>query len=346
VTTAERTGRCFGEFCRPRLGITRTKHFCEAVDYNSGATAETLWRAAMSYDIYDPPSGRSRRWAHRRKPQPSVPRWVAIFVVIVCGTMAGTIAWEKVARFVRPGSKSAAAGMVAATSSAQPARAEWQGDTANALEEAVREVNAGNITQAEVAMDRAAALVSGARMKSESAAATFFGTSVRQLDRIAAVHPESERLGEHGALMRIELAQLRSSLETAPGEAGKVGRVAIAAPRAIGRDTMLDAKSLGGKILDATMMPKSAEILEPPSSRLFVDNVRVENLTLEGAAQTLDGMHWKNVTFIGTRLRYEGGEVDLQNVRFVRCMFGFTTDERGVRLANTIALGESSIVIE
>ena len=93
-------------------------------------------------------------------------------------------------------------------------------------------------------------------------------------------------------------------------------------------------------------MPASAEILEPPASRLFVDNVRVENLTIAGATQTLDGMHWKNVTFMGTRLRYEGGEVDLENVHFVRCKFGFTTDERGVRLANTIALGQTSLVIE
>jgi len=305
----------------------------------------------MPYDIYEPPSGRSRRWATRKNPQPSVPRWVAIFVVILCGAMAGTITWEKVGRFVRLGSKPAAARAAAAdtgaaTTSAQPARAEWQGDTASALEEAVREVNAGNITQAEVAMDRAAALVSGARMKSESAAPTFFEMSVRQLDRIAAAHPENERLGEHAGLARIELAQFRSSLETTPGEAGNANHVAIEAPRAIERDTTLDAKSLGGGILDATMMPTSAEILEPPSSRLFVDNVRVENLTLEGAAQTLDGMHWKNVTFIGTRLRYEGGEVDLKNVRFVRCMFGFATDERGVRLANTIALGQSSVVIK
>jgi hypothetical protein len=94
------------------------------------------------------------------------------------------------------------------------------------------------------------------------------------------------------------------------------------------------------------LMPSSAEILEPPSSRLFVDNVRVENLTLGGAAQTLDGMHWKNVTFIGTRLRYEGGEVDLQNVHFIRCTFGLTTDERGTRIATAVALGRPSLVIE
>jgi hypothetical protein len=93
-------------------------------------------------------------------------------------------------------------------------------------------------------------------------------------------------------------------------------------------------------------MPDTSEMILPPFTRAFADNVRVENLTLEGASQTLDGIHWKDVTFIGTRLRYEGGELDLQNAHFVRCTFGFTTDERGARIATAIALGQSSVVID
>jgi hypothetical protein len=49
---------------------------------------------------------------------------------------------------------------------------------------------------------------------------------------------------------------------------------------------------------------------------------------------------------VGTRLRYESGELDLQNVHFVRCRFGFSSDERGARLANAIALGQTSISIQ
>src|ERR1700721_2919692 len=50
----------------------------------------------------------------------------------------------------------------------------------------------------------------------------------------------------------------------------------------------------------------TSEVLLPPSTRNFNDNVRVEGLTIEGASQPLDGVRWKNVTFIGMRLRYEG----------------------------------------
>jgi hypothetical protein len=93
-------------------------------------------------------------------------------------------------------------------------------------------------------------------------------------------------------------------------------------------------------------MASIAEILMPPVTRSFSDKVSVENLTLTGAAQTLDGIHWRNVTFIGTHLRYEGGPLDLDNVRFVRCRFGFDAKENGARLANAIALGQTSITIE
>jgi hypothetical protein len=74
--------------------------------------------------------------------------------------------------------------------------------------------------------------------------------------------------------------------------------------------------------------------------------VRVENLTIAGASQTLDGIHWRNITFIGTRLRYEDGQLDLQNVRFVHCTFGFPSDARGAQIANAIVQGQTSLTIQ
>jgi hypothetical protein len=124
------------------------------------------------------------------------------------------------------------------------------------------------------------------------------------------------------------------------------GQVFVGAPRILAIGAVLNPASLGGNLLDATTMPSGAEILEPPMSRIFADNVHVENLTIAGAAQTIDGIHWKNVTFIGTHLRYEGGEVDLHDVRFIHCMFGFPSDDRGGRLATAIARGQTTVVIE
>jgi len=203
--------------------------------------------------------------------------------------------------------------------------------------------------------------------------ADFFEVANSKLDLVLRQNPDNSRLLEHVTMARVNLAQLRSAVEGAHGLAassstssdnlttGPTGgaesvktalpsapgarKITIAAPKEIEANHILDPQTLGGDTIDATLMPDTAEILLPPSSRLFVDNVRVEDLTLEGASQTLDGIHWKNVIFVGTRLRYEGGELDLRNVRFIRCTFGLTTDERGARLANAIALGQTSIVI-
>ena len=122
----------------------------------------------------------------------------------------------------------------------------------------------------------------------------------------------------------------------------------LSSPRRIAANQVLNPATLGGKYLDATQLPELSEILAPPNSRAFADKIRVENLAITGAAQTLDGIRWRNVTFIGTHLRYEGGELSLENVRFVRCRFGLPEDERGNRIANAIALAPppAAITIE
>jgi hypothetical protein len=124
------------------------------------------------------------------------------------------------------------------------------------------------------------------------------------------------------------------------------GHIVVNDPRELAANEVLDPASLGGTFLDASLMPDEVEILLPPETRKFSDNVRVEDLTIAGASQTLDGIHWRNVTFIGTRLRYEDGQLDLHNVRFVHCTFGFPSDQRGASIANAIALGQTSFTIQ
>ena len=229
----------------------------------------------------------------------------------------------------------------------------WQTDVALSLDASVRDAQAGNITAAEVDADRAATLLQAARVQAISgvpnisAAPAFFAAANATLDRVIQAKPDNDRLAEHARLAEIALAELFSSLQRAPAESiASEKRIFGKSPRTIIAGTLLNPASLGGNFLDANSMPYSAEILEPPSTRAFADNILVEDITFSGAAQTLDGIHWRNVTFINTRLRYEGHELSLDNVQFIRCTFGFTTDARGARLANAIALGQSSLVIE
>jgi hypothetical protein len=343
----------------------------------------------MGRSLWDTASGRDRRWTKRRDVYAPAPRYVGVVIVLLAAALVGTLAWQGIQSLLHPAPKYSAinlpssANYVArngAVAGSSPVAA-WESDVAGALQTATAQGIAGNVTAAEVEVDRAASIVVSARMQGQKASEEFYSRSLASLDGVLKAQPDNSRLLEHVTLARIELANLRSSdqgaerdatvakndqapdLKTYPGATATPilnvgpgtqafhsvtipGHVVIASPRAVSAQSVLDRASLGGNYLDATLMPETSEVLLPPSSRNLNDNVRVEGLTIEGASQTLDGMRWRNVTFIGMRLRYESGQILLQNVKFIRCRFGFTTDERGAKLANAIALGQTSIEIQ
>jgi hypothetical protein len=335
----------------------------------------------MTYRISETPSGRARRWTRRKEKIP-VPWFARPVLIILSLILTGTLAWQGVLYALHTRHKAAESIPNAPVAAAVSAVTGWQRDVGVSLDEAVRHATEGDVTQTEMAIDRATSMLGAARRNRSAAPPDFYETMLGKLDQILVAYHENTRLTEHVTLARIELAQSRSAIERAPSGAPSAtppadpllsgtraaaknsdaaalpdsgdaaasatlpGRIMVGAPRTLTAGSKIDPASLGGDFLDATSMPSRAEILEPPASRLFVDDVRVEGLTIAGATQTIDGIHWKNVIFIGTRLRYEGGEVDLNNVRFVNCILGFTTDERAARIANAIALGQTTIVIE
>src|SRR5580658_827677 len=329
----------------------------------------------MAFGIWDTPSGRDRRWARRKSAFAPAPMYVRVAVVALATTLVATLVWQGAKRLLDPAkmSGSDAPHSYVTPPSDRAGVAAWQTALSDALEQAVAQGVGGNITAAEMQTDRAAAILMSTRMRAQAATPDFFEHTVRELDRVLRTHPDNERLIEHVTLARIELAQLRSAqpvvAEGAGGgevgapkngggsEAGSAnagmnvgpdaraphavnipGHVVLAAPRALTANEQLDPATLQGRYLDAMLMPAS--------TRVMADGVRVDGLTIAGAAQTLDGIRWKDVTFVGTRLRYEGGEVSLQNVRFKNCTFGFSTNDRGARLADAVALGQRSFVMQ
>jgi hypothetical protein len=334
---------------------------------------------------WNAPHGHSREWRRKRHRynRSSDSLFLRYTVFALAAVLVITLAWRGIRWTAHPSYTSRVAATSSPDAAAMPPvaadpQSTWQRDYKDAVGLAAQDADAGNISQAEVAVDRAETIITAQRLESGVAPQEFFAPAVAAFDRVLTRHSDDVRLTEHVTLARISLAEFRSSLEADPtgvasynyygeepvGGGGGTGdkpyirqeaqtnnskRVSLGAPREVAAGTTLDPDTAGAGILDATLMPDTAEILLPPSSRAFADNVRVENLFLQGAAQTLDGVHWRNVTFMNTRLRYEGGELDLQNVHFVRCRFGFTTDTgagRSARLANAIALGQSSIRIE
>ena len=405
----------------------------------------------MSQRFSDSPSGRVRNW-ERRRSRPTPPWFIRPLVILLAFVLIVVLTFRGIQYALRTRHGNSRANVAvyedftsASRSATNPATGiipGWQRDVIVALDEAQRHASEGDATETNVAVDRAASLVIVARLRSQPTPPDFFDDALAKLDQILAAYHTNSRLTEHVTDARIELAELRSSIEpvppgtpqslnidellvatatgatappsgakqppaassnsapagnsepasnsssatnsgsaSSPSSAGNskaaansssasatsnsksannapsagnsksapnvaASQVFVGAPRILAIGAVLNPASLGGNLLDATSMPSSAEILEPPPSRIFADNVHVENLTIVGAAQTLDGIHWKNVTFIGTHLRYEGGEVDLHDVRFIHCMFGFPSDDRGGRLATAIARGQATVVIE
>jgi hypothetical protein len=337
----------------------------------------------MGFGIWDTPSGRDRRWERRKSGFAPAPTYVRVAVVALATTLVATLVWQGAKRLLDPAKMTGSdtPHFYVTPPSDRAGVAAWQTGLSDALEQAVAQGVGGNITAAEMQTDRAATILMTARMRSEPAAPDFFDRTVRKLDRVLQSHPDNERLIEHVTLARIELAQLRSVQPALPegstgGESGATksggaspaaipnpevsvgpgaqaphavnipGHVVLAAPRGLSANELLNSAALRGNYIDATLMPETSEVLLPPSTRVMADGVRVDGLTIAGAAQTLDGIRWKDVTFVGTRLRYEGGEVSLQNVRFTNCTFGFSTNDRGARLADAIALGQRSFVMQ
>lgn len=285
---------------------------------------------------------------HSRRSSPSAPAFVRYTVLALAAILIVTLVWRGIRWTMHP--RNAAANAASPLIAIDPRATLWQLDFTQTLEAAAHDAAAGNISSAEMGVDRAESTITMARLINASAPPDFFASALAELDQIVKEHPGDERLFEHVTLARISLAELRSSQNTDPSATPSgdksVVRLSIGAPREIDANQTLDPATLGGSYLDATLMPDTSEILLPPASRTFADHTRVENVTIEGAAQTLDGIRWHNVTFIGTRLRYEGGQLDLQNVQCVRCRFGFTTDDRGAHLATAIALGQTSFTTE
>lgn len=305
------------------------------------------------------------------------PRYLAWVVVIGATALVGRLGWQAWRYLTH--SRQAIAVPEAATTPTN-ASAPWERDLLLAIHDAVQDVEARRATEAEIDVDRAASIATAMRLQSRRAQAAFFATAIAALDQVLATKSDDPDMIDHVTEARVALAELRSAQNGASGSQGESGEVPIGldvlsgtsapggpnatngpkaagagrgpkhvsidAPRELGADSILDPATLGGEYLDATFMPDTSEILLPPETRAFADNVRVENLTIAGASQTLDGIHWRDVMFIGTHLRYESGGLDLDNVSFVNCRFGFPSDENGARLANVIALGQTSVRID
>jgi hypothetical protein len=298
----------------------------------------------------------ARRWkSHARQRKDALPGYAyIIFVLIFFGAIfLARVVWQgESSLFEAPPLSSQSSGTADTPEQAvqdvpMPSGAKvipWERDALQALDSSQKHAAQGAVASAEADLDRADSSLTAARLQSQPVDPGFFQAAISALDRVLQQRPQDTKLFGIVTSSRVEVAALRSAQQIPSGALG-TRAVSFATSRPLSPGDTVDPGTLGGVYLDATVMADAVEIFVPPTARSLADNVNVDGMTIAGATQTIDGIHWHKVEFVDTRLRYADGDVDLQDVRFVRCTFTLPDDERGAQLADAIALGKASFTI-
>jgi hypothetical protein len=150
-------------------------------------------------------------------------------------------------------------------------------------------------------------------------------------------------LTETATNTRIVLANYKSSLEPQPRMNGQQAPVEKSIVLSVEAATV-NKSTLPGSFLVA---PPGAtfEFLETPFIRRLANGPSIQGVGFMNASQTLDGFHWDDVAFVSTLIRYEGGEVELRNARFINCTFQMSDSPRTAKVASYIVLDQPYLKI-
>jgi hypothetical protein len=217
----------------------------------------------------------------------------------------------------------------------------------------------GDKTRAtEVANDAQELLMTAKESKSPVPPGYFPGTVALFNNLPAVTDPEVEG---HLLSARVALAEYHSALEANPDLPAKDVqlKVPMGAPvtsqaltgnavyRAEHQLTLAPQTALQaqGAVIDGSAVPVGTDLIEAASASLAKNGNSVSGLMLNGVTQTLDGIEWKNVVFVNSRIRYRGGDLRLDGVRFVNCTFVVPAGSRGLQMADYATLESGVLTI-
>lgn len=142
---------------------------------------------------------------------------------------------------------------------------------------------------------------------------------------------------------RVVLANYKSSLEPQPrmyGQQKPLEKSIVLSVEA----ASVDKSTFAGSILKAPPGATFDIIVTPLVRRLANDN-RIAGMGFINASQTLDGFHWIDDAFMNVLIRYEGGEIELKNTRFINCTFQMSNAPRSAKVATYVALDQPYLKI-
>jgi hypothetical protein len=223
------------------------------------------------------------------------------------------------------------------------------------LSEAAQYAKKGEIYKAITAADKAQTALQVVTKKRIAVPSEYFEESIAALNAAAQSASNQSELTTKLYQLRVGLALYRSALEqipTIPKElvdlqlppGGKIITSDMLHNRAVYRFTkgvnIPPKVHIGsdGAAINGSEIPRGMDLFNPTTRSLDVNDNSVNGLIIIGASQTLDGFRWKNVIFVGARIKYLGGEIVLDNVRFVNCTFDVPESAKGAEFADYAAL--------
>jgi hypothetical protein len=142
------------------------------------------------------------------------------------------------------------------------------------------------------------------------------------LFRIKAVSPGLSEVS-HSSLL--QLAHLRSTLEKEPE-----GRNPTNQPSCDGISA--EDVTIGGEIDRFGSRSSCGFALAPNRDGKLPARVFIGQSLIYGGTQVLDGITWDHDTFVGSRIQYRGGRLNLNKLLFINCTFDVVDNQRGDRL--------------
>ena len=180
----------------------------------------------MSQRFSDSPSGRVRHWERRRSRSSGAPWFIRPLIILLAFALIVVLTFRGIQYALRDRQGKGRVNAAVYESTPPSSRAAtipatgiipgWQRDVIVALDEAQRHASEGNATETNVAVDRAASIVIVARLRSQPTPPDFFDDALAKLDQVLAAYHTNSRLTAHVTDARIELAELRSSIEPIP----------------------------------------------------------------------------------------------------------------------------------
>jgi hypothetical protein len=202
------------------------------------------------------------------------------------------------------------------------------------LSEAERNANESNAGETITALKDASDLISRATALQIPIQHVFFEDAINVLNRLATL-PVSGNIEPQIYDARLALAQYHSSIEKVPVLPKQITQ--MNKTLTIMGDGPTDSRiSWGGP-------PGINMFIIPPTQPPHLVSTNFENIAREDGWQKLDNAAWRNVIFVNMHLSYGGGNLVLEKVKFIKCIFDVPHLPNVTRLLDYAALNDQSL---